>query len=93
MFEFVTKFENQIADYFGSPYAVATDCCTHAIELCLIYQNVKKTTVPNHTYVSIPMTLKKLSIDWNFNNEEWEDYYQLKAVSYTHLTLPTKRIV
>ena len=31
----VLEFEKRVADFFGSPYAVATDCCTHAIELCL----------------------------------------------------------
>ena len=34
-FEAVEQFENQVADFFGAPYAVATDCCTHAVELCL----------------------------------------------------------
>ena len=81
MFEYVTEFEKHIAEFFGSPYAVATDCCTHAVELCLRYQNVKRTTVPNRTYVSIPMTLEKLSIDWSFNTEEWKDYYQLKGTN------------
>jgi len=37
MFEYVTEFESQIADFFGAPYAVATDSCTHALELCLRY--------------------------------------------------------
>jgi DegT/DnrJ/EryC1/StrS aminotransferase family len=31
----VQLFEIEIAKFFGSPYAVATDCCTHAVELCL----------------------------------------------------------
>ena len=35
MFEHVRQFEEQIADFYGAPYAVATDSCTHAIELCL----------------------------------------------------------
>ena len=33
----VENFEKTIADYFNAPYAIATDCCTHAIELCLRY--------------------------------------------------------
>ena len=37
----VESFEKDIADFYGSPYAVATDCCTHAIELCLIYEGFK----------------------------------------------------
>jgi len=56
-FDKVTEFENTIADYFGSPYAVAVDCCTHGIELCLRLQDIKETLCPKHTYVSVPMTL------------------------------------
>ncbi len=80
-FEKVTEFENIIADYFGSPYAVAVDCCTHAIELCLRLQNIKKTQCPKQTYVSVPMTLEKLSIDWEWNNDAWEDYYTLTGTN------------
>jgi len=41
-FQAVTDFENKIAKYFGAPYGVAVDCCTHAIELCLRFKNIKK---------------------------------------------------
>ena len=27
--------EKNLAAFTGAPYAVATDCCTHALELCL----------------------------------------------------------
>ena len=37
-FKVITDFEKQIALFFGAPYAVAVDCCTHAIELCLRYK-------------------------------------------------------
>lgn len=77
-FDVVEQFEKRIAKFFGAPYAIATDCCTHAIELCLRYKNVQHTTVPKHTYLSIPMTLEKLGLDWKFNDEEWSDYYKLK---------------
>lgn len=38
-FETVKKFENEIAKFYGSPYAIATDSCTHGVELCLRYMN------------------------------------------------------
>lgn len=76
-FNKITEFENTIADYFGAPYAVATDSCTHALELCLRLQHIKKTTSPNQTYVSVPMTLEKLGINWQWNNEQWKEYYFL----------------
>ena len=48
MWSKVIEFENRIADFYGSPYAVAIDCCTHALELVLrlkiysqlVYQNI-----------------------------------------------------
>ena len=32
-FKIIEKFENEIANFYGAPYAVAVDCCTHAIAL------------------------------------------------------------
>lgn len=77
-FDVVEQFEQKIAEFYGAPYAVAVDCCTHAVELCLRYKNVQKTSVPKHTYLSIPMTLEKLGLTWKFNDEEWIDYYKLE---------------
>ena len=34
-FDIIKLFELKIANFFGSPYAVATDSCTHGIELSL----------------------------------------------------------
>lgn len=73
----VVSFEKEIAKFYDSPYAIATDCCTHAIELCLRYQEIKTVTCPNHTYLSIPMTFKKLNLDWKFVKQEWKDYYYI----------------
>ena len=56
-FDVVEQFEQRIAEFYGAPYAVAVDCCTHAVELCLRYKKIQKTSVPKHTYLSIPMTL------------------------------------
>jgi dTDP-4-amino-4,6-dideoxygalactose transaminase len=77
MFEKVLEFEKNISEYFGSPYAVATDSCTHAIELCLRYIRCNNITVPSRTYISIPMTCMKLGLDWTWREEEWFDYYYL----------------
>jgi dTDP-4-amino-4,6-dideoxygalactose transaminase len=34
-YEILNVFEQKLANFFGSKYAVLTDCCTHAIELSL----------------------------------------------------------
>ena len=45
MFELIDKFENKIAEFFGSLYAVATDSCTHGIELCLRHTKANFITI------------------------------------------------
>ena len=61
-FDKVLQFEKEIANFFGSPYAVAVDCCTHAIELCLRYKNVEEIIVPRRTSLSIQFISTKLNI-------------------------------
>ena len=76
-FDVVTQFEDKIAEFFGSPYAVAVDCCTHALELCLRYENIKSFSTPCRTYISVPFLAQKLNIDFHWRDEEWTDYYHL----------------
>ena len=71
------QFEKKISKFYGSKFAVSTDCCTHAIELCLRLKQPKKVTCPNHTYLSIPMTFEKLKIKWKFENIKWKKYYYI----------------
>lgn len=81
-FSSVTEFENKIAEFFGAPYAVAVDCCTHGIELCLRYVNVKKMISPKRTYISVPMLAKKLNIKLMWFDVNWKDYYSIAGNIY-----------
>jgi dTDP-4-amino-4,6-dideoxygalactose transaminase len=81
-FETITKFEKEVAKFFGAPYAVAVDSCTHGVELCLRLQGATGMRVPNRTYLSIPMLANKLNIDLYWNDQEWEDYYSLGNFIY-----------
>jgi dTDP-4-amino-4,6-dideoxygalactose transaminase len=74
-FNTITEFENKIAEFFGSPYAVAVDCCTHGVELCLRYTKSDHISVPKNTYLSIPFLAEKLNINREWRYEEWIDYY------------------
>ena len=74
-FNTVTEFENQVAEFFGAPYAVAVDACTHGVELCLRYTNADSISVPKNTYLSIPFLFRKLNIELEWRNEDWKDYY------------------
>ena len=76
-FEVIKEFENKISSFFGAPYAVAVDCCTHGVELCLRYKNIKKIEVPKRTYISIPFLANKLNIDLEWKDEVWTNYYYL----------------
>ena len=76
-FEIVGKFESLVSEYFHAPYAVAVDCCTHGIELCLRLKGYKSITVPTHTYLSIPMLASKLNIELKWKKEKWVDYYYI----------------
>ena len=76
-FELIKTFENKIAEFFGAPYAVAVDCCTHGLELCLRRNKVKTINVPYRTYLSIPFLSNKLGINLEWKDENWKDYYYL----------------
>jgi dTDP-4-amino-4,6-dideoxygalactose transaminase len=75
MFEKIKRFEEALAEFTGAPYAIMTDCCTHAIELCLRYQGVKETRFTAYTYLSIPMTMHKLGIKYELLDESWTGEY------------------
>ena len=76
MFEKIIEFERALAKFTGAPYAVMTDCCTHAIELCLRYDKINRVQFPAHTYLSIPMTMHKLGIEYNYSDKLWTGEYQ-----------------
>ena len=74
-FNIVTDFEKQIAEFYGAPYAIAVDSCTHGIELALRYTNADYIRVPTRTYISIPFLADKLNIDLFWKDDNWIDYY------------------
>ena len=74
-FETVTKLEKRLANFFGAPYVVCLDACTHGIELCIRYQNIDTIIVPKRTYISVPFLANKLNIKLEWKNEDWQDYY------------------
>lgn len=75
MFNKITEFEEAIAKFYGSTFAVAVDSCTHAIELSLRYAEIKTATCPAQTYISLPFTFEKIGIKWSFEDVKWKDYY------------------
>jgi len=76
-FQTINDFESALADYTGAPYAIMTDCCTHAIELCLRYEQPKHILFTPYTYLSVPMTMHKLGISFEYldSNDQWVGEY------------------
>ena len=85
MFDKILQFERALAEFTGAPYAIMTDCCTHAIELCLRYDKIKECTFTPYTYLSIPMTMHKLGIKYSYfpdtllHRQEWIGEYKFEG--------------
>lgn len=65
-FDDIKRFETALAEYTGAPYAIMTDCCTHALELCFRYDKVEFCAFTPFTYLSIPMLMHKLKIQFYY---------------------------
>ena len=77
-FQPLFDFESALAKFTGAPYVVVTDGCTHALELCLRYDEVEVTGLTAYTYLSIPQMLNQLNIGHYFVDEQWTGEYQFK---------------
>jgi len=77
----ILKFEQALAEYTGAPYAVMTDCCTHAIELCLRYQKPTHCAFTAFTYLSVPMTMHKLGIEYRLIPDVWTGEYRFHGTT------------
>lgn len=77
-YDTITLFEKHLAEFTGAPYAVSTDCCTHAIELCFRLLNIRECSLPAHTYLSVPQTLRMLGVDFKLDFYMWLGQYRFK---------------
>lgn len=85
MFDKILKFEQALAEFTGAPYAIMTDCCTHAIELCLRHDGIKECAFTPFTYLSVPMTMHKLGIKYDYfpdhlpHRQNWIGEYKFEG--------------
>lgn len=75
------NFSQELGEYTNAPYVVLTDCCTHAIELCLRYKQVKSTAFPCYTYLSVPMVMEKLNIKYELLHQYWIGEYKFSGTN------------
>ena len=82
-YDVIFEFEKRLAEYTGAPYVVTTDCCTHALELCIRWykrrhpRNVPHLAVPDQTYISVPMMLQRLDLTFSIEDIDWVGEYQI----------------
>jgi hypothetical protein len=88
-FKALFEFESALAEYTGAPYVVLTDGCTHALELCFRYDNVKTTKFSAYTYLSIPMLMRHLDIEYELLDEPWVGEYPFQ---YTRIWDSARRL-
>ena len=81
MLEQIKQFEDKLSKFTGAPFVIATDCCTHAIEIALRYVKPSKITSTAFTYLSVPMLFHKLGIDYELTDEGWIGEYQLHGTN------------
>jgi len=80
----VILFEEAIADYCGSKYAVAVESCTSALFLSLMYckqhYQVQPTTIdiPSRTYPGVACSIIHAGYKVAFDDYPWEGEYMLK---------------
>lgn len=70
-FDVLFEFESDLARYTGATYAVVTDGCTHAIELCMRYDMTSFCEFTPFTYLSIPQLMHQLDISYHHRPEYW----------------------
>ena len=80
MWNYVTIFENAIKGIVGAPYGVATDSCTHALFISLLWEKEHGMTevgLPKRTYISVPQTCRHLGLKIYWYDEPWEGSYSI----------------
>lgn len=84
--EIIDIFERKLAAFAGSRYAVAVDCCTHAMELAFRLQMDKvelmqgdPITMPEHTYISAYFMLLGLGLKVKMENFAWSGIYNFRG--------------
>jgi dTDP-4-amino-4,6-dideoxygalactose transaminase len=75
-------FERKVAAFAGSRFAVAIDCCSHGLFLCLKYLRASgEVIIPKKTYVSVPMQIIHAGCTVKFEDISWTGQYQLAPYS------------
>lgn len=78
-YKVVQDFEESVANFAGSKYAIAVDSCTNALFLSSFYLKVKSVTLPLRTYPSVPCSIIHAGGSVSFIEDDWgpKGFYRL----------------
>jgi len=83
--DIIEIFENKVAEFAGARYAVAVDCCTHAIELCLRFRKFPELWdfgLPENTYHSVYQVFEKIGLKRPaLLPIKWVDKYRIEGTN------------
>lgn len=91
-FKPVRDFEAALCAYTGAPYAVAVNSCSMALLLAVAWHLREQKmslhgepfpmpiSIPNRTYLSVPMSIIHAGGRPTFRDEDWTGAYQLKPL-------------
>ena len=77
--DWVTHFENELANYCGYNYGIACDSNSNAIRLVLHYLNItnQDIIIPSKTYVSVPNQIILSGNRPKFEDIKWKGLYPI----------------
>lgn len=93
-YDIVRKFEEVIAEYAGSKYAVAVDSCCGAIFLSCVYQKKngwKVASIPKFTYPGVACSVINSGLELEFNDLDWKGRYGIMPISVIDSALRFKK--
>jgi len=73
----VDEFEERIAEYAGSKYAVSVDSCCNALFLCFKYCTVARCFLPKYTYPGVACAVINAGGYIHFTDKSWQGVYQI----------------
>lgn len=81
----VTNFEERLAEWCGSKYAVAVESCSAAIFLSLMWRKeqigkIGQVTTPSRTYPSVPCSIIHAGGKVKFSDDSWVGEYELNPL-------------
>ncbi|SRR6266851_2358245 len=76
-YKVVKDFEDRVAEFAGSKYAVAVESGTAALFLSCVYSKVKDVWIPKHTYPSVPCSIIHAGGRVHWTEQAWSGTYEL----------------